>query len=128
MNKKVCAVALGLIIVTIFLTQVLAMEKRPAPKKINTVKITPTISKATGKVTGYNWSSSTITISVGGGISLTVVSDDKTSISKGKKYIKLSEIRSGDIVTINYEIRNGQKIARSILVQEKSVNTNKSKR
>jgi len=127
-NKKIYGLVLVFSIVTIFTSQVWAMERRPAPKKESTLKTMPEVSKATGKVTGYSWSNSTITISAGNGNSLTVTSDKSTLISKARKYIKLSEIKTGDIVTVSYETKKGQHIAKSIVVQEKPTATSKSKR
>ena len=86
--KKITLV-LVLVAVAIFSNQAFSMEKRPATKKAATTKTTPDVLKITGKVTGYSWSNSTITVSTGAGSSLVISIDKSTSISKTKKAIKI---------------------------------------
>lgn len=117
--KKITLV-LVLVAVAIFSNQAFSMEKRPAAKKAATIKTTPEVLKITGKVTGYSWSNSTITVSTGAGSSLVISIDKSTSISKTKKAIKMTDIRSGDYVTVTYETKRGTNIAKSIIVEEKT--------
>lgn len=97
------------------------MAKRPAAKKKSSAKPTAVVSKIEGKVTAYSWQASTITISTSSGTSLTVGIDKNTRISKAGKTIKMTDIKMGDFVTIDYELKSGRKIAKSIIVQSKTV-------
>jgi hypothetical protein len=65
------------------------MERRPAASKSREKKAAPIILKATGKITGYNWSNSTITISPSSGSTVTISADKDTSIKKAGKVSSL---------------------------------------
>lgn len=99
------------------------MAKRPAAKKKSSAKPTMVVSKIEGKVSGYSWQASTITISTSSGTSLTIDIDKNTKISKASKTVKMTDIKMGDSVIVNYELKGGRKIAKSITVQTKTVPT-----
>lgn len=121
MKKNIIVLVIAIIALIISSTQVFSMEKRPSSKKAVSPKTTPEPSKVTGKVTGYNWSNSTITVSTGAGSSLVISIDKNTSISKARKYIKLTDIKNGDYVTVTYETKKGTNIAKSIIAEEKTL-------
>lgn len=122
MKKNIFKLILIFSAVAIFASCTSSTGKGLPAKKAATGKTTSEIPRITGKVTGYNWSNSTITVS-SAGISLTIVSDKNTLISKGGKSIKLTDIKSGDIVTVTYESKKGVNTAKSIVVQVKSIST-----
>ena len=122
MKKNIFKLILIFSAVAIFASCASSTGKGLPAKKAATGKTTSEIPRITGKVTGYNWSNSTITIS-SAGTSLTIVSDKNTLISKGGKSIKLTDIKSGDIVTVTYESKKGVNTAKSIVVQVKSIST-----
>lgn len=122
MKKNIFKLILIFSAVAIFASCASSTGKGLPAKKAATGKTTSEIPKITGKVTGYNWSNSTITIS-SAGTSLTIVSDKNTLISKGGKNIKLTDIKSGDIVTVTYESKKGVNTAKSIIVQEKGISS-----
>jgi len=123
--KKITLI-LVLVAVAVFTNQAFSMEKRPVVKK-TTTKAAPEVLQISGKVSGYNWSNSTITVSANSGSSLVISADKNTSISKAKKYIKLTDIKNGDIVAVTYESKRGVNTAKWIIVQEKvAPATNKS--
>ncbi|MDP2938167.1 MAG: hypothetical protein Q8N72_02845 [Candidatus Omnitrophota bacterium] len=117
--KKITLV-LVLVAVAIFSNQAFSMEKRPAAKKTAATKTTQEILKITGRVTGYNWSNSTITVSASYGNPLVITIDKNTVISKAKKTLKMADIKSGDYVTVTYEAKKGTNIAKSIIVEDRS--------
>lgn len=120
MRKNIIVFVIVIIALIIFPTQAFSMGKRPSAKKTATTKTTPEVLKIYGRVTGYNWSNSTITVSTGAGSSLVISIDKNTSISKTRKAIKMTDIRSGDKVSVTYETKKGINIAKSIIVEEKS--------
>ena len=122
MKKNIFKLILIFTVVAIFASCASSTGKGLPAKKAATGKTTSEIPKITGKVTGYNWSNSTITI-FSAGTSLTIVSDKNTLISKGGKNIKLTDIKSGDIVTVTYESKKGVNTAKSIIVQEKGISS-----
>lgn len=122
MKKNIFKLILIFSAVAIFASCASSTGKGLPAKKAATGKTTSEIPKITGKVTGYNWSNSTITIS-SAGTSLTIVSDKNTLVSKGGKNIKLTDIKSGDIITVTYESKKGVNTAKSIIVQEKGVSS-----
>ena len=105
----------------LLVSHVYAMERRPAASKSREKKVAPTVFKATGKVVGYNWSNSTITLSVGSGSAISISADKATSITKAGKAIKLTDIKSGDTVMVTYEAKRGINVAKSIVIEAKSV-------
>ncbi len=117
MKRVIFAVILAVTASIFFVSQPYAMERRPAASK----KAAPTILKAAGKVSGYSWSNSTITISSSSGSTLTISADKDTSIKKAGKTIKFTELKSGDTVTVTYEVKRGVNVAKSIIVEAKSV-------
>ncbi|MFZ2357670.1 MAG: hypothetical protein WAW67_07635 [Candidatus Omnitrophota bacterium] len=126
--KKIILV-LVLVAVAVFTNQAFSMEKRPVAKKTADAKTTPETLKMTGRVIGYNWSNSTITVSASYGNSLVISIDKNTAISKAKKTLKLADIKNGDYVTVAYEIKKGVNIAKSVVVEDRSSSVpTKSKR
>src|SRR3989338_3728654 len=122
MKKSIFAVVLAIAVsATLFISQSYAMGRRSAASKSREKKAASTVLKATGKVTGYNWSNSTITISVSSGSAITISADKATSITKAGKAIKLTDIRSGDTVMVTYEAKRGINVAKSIVIEAKSV-------
>lgn len=117
--KKIILV-LVLVAITVFTNQAFSMEKRPAAKKKTTAKTVSEVLKITGKVSGYNWSNSTITVSASPGSSVVISVDKNTSISKARNYIKLTDIKSGDYVKVTYGVKKGMNIAKSIIVEDRS--------
>ena len=129
MKRVIFAVILAISTSIFFVSQPYAMERRPAASKSREKKVTLTILKTTGKVTGYNWSNSTVTISPSSGSTLTISADKDTSIKKAGKAIKFTELKSGDTVTVIYEAKRGINVAKSIIVEAKSVSgTTKAKK
>ncbi|MFH0732877.1 MAG: hypothetical protein V2A72_08190 [Candidatus Omnitrophota bacterium] len=126
MKKVIFAVILAVAASIFFVSQSYAMERRPAASK----KAAPTILKVAGKVSGYSWSNSTITISSSSGPTVTVSADKDTSTKKAGKVIKLMDIKSGDTVTVTYEVKRGVNVAKSIVVEAKPVSgtTTKTKK
>ena len=47
---------------------------------------------------------------------MTSVTDHITKISMGKKHEKLADLKSGDMVEVNYHSKDGKNMAYSILV------------
>ena len=123
MKKNIFKLILIFTVVAIFASCASSTGNGLPAKKAATGKTISEIPKITGKLTGYNWSNSTITISASAGSSLTIVSDKNTLISKGGKNIKLTDIKSGDIVTVTYESKKGVNTAKSIIVQEKGISS-----
>ena len=122
MKKNIFKLILIFSAVAIFASCASSTGKGLPAKKAATGKTTSEIPRITGKVTGYNWSNSTITVS-SAGTSLTIVSDKNTLVSKGGKNIKLTDIKSGDIITVTYESKKGVNTAKSIVVQLKNIST-----
>lgn len=121
MKRKIFISLLVIFLVTGLVSQAFSMAKRPAAKKKTSAKPTAVVSKIDGKVTGYSWQVSTITISTSSGTSLTIDIDKNTRISKAGKTIKMTDIKSGDAVTVDYESKGSKKIAKSIIVRTKTV-------
>lgn len=121
--KKIIFVLIFATIVSgvIFVSHPYAMERRPAASKSPDKKTAPAVLKITGKVSGYSWSNSTITISPSSGSAITVSTDKNTAITKAGKIVKLTDIKSGDVVTVAYEAKRGVNVAKSIAVDAKSV-------
>ena len=125
MKRVIFAVILAIAASIFFVSQPYAMERRPAASK----KAAPTVLKTTGKVTSYSSSNSTVTISSSSGSTVTVSADKNTSIKKAGKAIKFTEIKYGNTVTVTYEVKRGMNVARSIVVEAKSVSgTTKTKK
>ncbi|MDI6758394.1 MAG: hypothetical protein QMD94_01790 [Candidatus Omnitrophota bacterium] len=129
MKRVIFAVILAITTSIFFVSQPYAMERRPAASKSQQKKAAPTILKASGKVSGYSWSNSTITVSVSSGSPITISADKDTSIKKAGKAIKFTELKSGDTVTVTYEAKRSVNAAKSIIVEAKSVSgTTKTKK
>jgi len=123
--KRILSVLIIVSIVLVgFVHEGFAMAKRPASKKAAAqVKKASEVAKITGKVSGYNWSNSTLTVSVSGGTSVTITADKNTIIKKDGKVIKLTDIKTGDVVMIMYEAKRGINVAKSISVETRSIST-----
>lgn len=120
MKRVVFAVILAITATMFFVSHSYAMGQRPPASKKSEKKAAPTILKATGKITGYNWSNSTVTIFSSSGSTLTISAEKDTSIKKAGKPIKFTELKSGDTVTVTYEVKRGVNVAKSIIVEAKS--------
>jgi hypothetical protein len=119
MKKTIFCLAIVTLLMLGLSSQGFCMSNRPpAPKKSTTKQVEP-ILRISGKVVGYNWTSSIITISPMNGTSITIEIDKVTNISKTGKLIKMVDIKTGDMVIVDYEIKGGKKIAKVIVVQEK---------
>ena len=119
MRKRIFCLAIVALLVLGLSSQGFCMANRPPASKKFTSKQAEPIQKILGKVSGYSWSNSTITIAPISGASITIEIDKATKISKSGKWIKMSDIKTGDMITASYEIKGGKKIARTIVVQEK---------
>jgi len=113
-----CLVIIALLVLGLS-SQGFCMANRPRDSKKSASKQVEPIQKISGKVSGYSWSNSTITITTVSGTSVTAEIDKATKISKSGKSIKMTDIKTGDVVNADYEIKGGKKIARIIVVQEK---------
>lgn len=119
MSKAIFVSAI-VICVLAFVSPVFSMGQKPPAKKTSSTKITQEAPKITGRVTGYNWSKSTITVSASYGNPLVISIDKNTVISKAKKTLKMNDIKNGDYVTAAYEVKKGVNVAKSIIVKDRS--------
>lgn len=94
------------------------MAKRPRASKNTPVKQVELVQKVTGKVSGYVWSASQLTIAPPNGISITIEIDKATKILKSGNPLKMIDIKVGDAVTADYEVIGGKKIGKTIIIQE----------
>lgn len=118
-----------LVAAAVFTNQAFSMGQRPPAKKTAAVKTTPEALKMAGRVTGYNWPNSTITVSASYGNPLVISIDKNSVISKAKKTFKMNDIKNEDYVTVSYEVKRGVNIAKSIIVEDKTPSVpTKSKR
>ena len=85
------------------------------PKKGASVR--QMLNIATGKVTGYNWTASTITIVTGMKASLDFQIENDAKILKSGKAIKMKDIKVGNEVRMVYQIRGNKNIARTIAIE-----------
>jgi len=119
MRKRIFCVAIVALIVLGLSSQGFCMANRPPASKKSTSKQAEPIQKISGKVFGYDRANSTITITTVSGSSVTIEINKVTKISKSGKWIKMTEIKTGDTVATDYEIKGSKRIARIIAVQEK---------
>lgn len=83
-------------------------KKSAAPKTVKS-------AQASGSITELNIKRSTFMLfSDRGWIAITV--DKNTTLSKGKKNIKLEDMKNGDYVTVTYETVNKINIAKSVII------------
>jgi len=120
MRKRIFCVAIVALIVLGLSSQGFCMANRPPASKKSTSKQVEPIQKISGKVSGYDQLNSRITITTVSGTLITVKIDKATNISKSGKWIKMSGIKMANVVTVDYETKGGDKIARTIIVQEKT--------
>jgi len=110
--RKPVGVTLGVVVVSFFILSSLvsAMGKKP-----------PMVSKASGKVTVVNMKDSkrpTVTVKPTQGQAVTLQIDPKkTLIMKNDKAVSASDIRIGDILKADYEIKRGNNFAKRLFVQ-----------
>jgi len=104
------------------------MAGRPRDTKKAASKQMESVQKISGKVSGYSWANSTITITTTSGTSITVEIDKASKLSKAGKWIKMTDIKTADMVSVDYEIKGSKKIARIIVVKEKPKVPEKKKR
>jgi len=110
--RKPVVVTLGVVVTGVFIICSLAsaMGKKPAM-----------VSKASGKVTAVNVKDSkrpTVTVKPTQGQAVTLQIDPKkTLIMKNDKMIPASNIRPGDILRADYEVRQGNNVARRVFVE-----------
>jgi len=110
--RKPLVVTLGVIVASIFIISSLAsaMGKKP-----------PMVSKASGKVTVVNVKDSkhpTVTVKPTQGQAVTLQIDSKkTLIMRNDKVVPASDIRMGDILRADYEIRRDNNLAKRLFVE-----------
>ncbi|MBI5050557.1 MAG: hypothetical protein HZC11_06760 [Nitrospirae bacterium] len=119
MRKRIFCLAIVALLMLGLTSQGFCMANRPPASKKSTSKQVEPIQKISGKVSGYSWTNSTITITTVSGTSITVEIDKVTKISKSGKWIKMADIKTGDAVNADYETKGGKRVARTIVVQEK---------
>jgi len=119
MKIRIFCLAIVALLVLGLISQGFCMANRPPASKKSTSKQVEPIQKISGKISGYSWTNSTITITTVSGASITVEIDEVTKISKSGKWIKMTDIKTGDMVTADYKIKGGKNTARTIVVQEK---------
>ena len=119
MRKRIFCVAIVALIVSGLSNQGFCMANRPPVSKKPTPKQAESIQKVLGMISGYDRMKSTITIAPTNGSLITVEIDKTTKISKSGKWIKMTDIRTGDVVSVVYETKGGKKIAKTVIAQEK---------
>jgi len=119
MKKRISCVAIVALIVLGLSSQGFCMANRPPASKKSTSKQVELIQKISGKVSGCDQLNSTVTITTVSGTSITVKIDKATKISKLGNWIKMTDIKTGDVANADYETKGGKKIARVIIVQER---------
>lgn len=104
-------------------------------KKVNTAKPaqktspvksaeTSTLKTVTGKAVSVNTAAQAITVAVktkGKEEKTLVLLNEKTSIVVGSEKKKLEDIKKGDDLTIRYEVKDGNNVAKSIAVSPAKV-------
>jgi hypothetical protein len=128
MQKIVIASVITLIVIAGVTDQAFPMGKRPPAKKYF-VERYPQDSEAIGRVVRVDTGRPAIIISTEEYKSLILIVDLKTKLLKDGKNIKLSEIKKGNLVKVDYEIVYKDKnIAKSINVESSSMFEPKRKR
>jgi len=118
MRKRI-SVSAVIICVLVFVSLAFFMGQRPPAKKTPSAKITQEALKITGRVTGCNWSKSTITVLASYRDPVVMVIDKNTVISKAKKALKMNDIKNGDYATVSYAVKKGVNIAKSIRLEDR---------
>lgn len=119
MRKDILCLAIVALIVLGLSSQGFCMANRPPASKKPTPKQTESFQKVSGMISGYDRTKSTITIAPTNGSLITVEIDKASRISKAVKWIKMTDIKTGDVVSVVYETKGGKKIAKTVIVQEK---------
>jgi hypothetical protein len=119
--RKTIFVAAVVIWVLAFVSPAFSMVLRPPAKKTSAAKITREALKISGRVTGYNWTKSTITVLTSYKNTFIISIDKKTVITKAKKTLKMNDIKNGDYVTVLYEVKKAVNIAKSIIIEDRSL-------
>lgn len=128
MRKIVVVSVITLIIITGVAYQAFSMGKKPPAKKYF-VENYPQSSQATGRVARVDTGRPAITISTEDYESLVLIVNPETKLIKNGKNIKLSEIKKGNLVRIDYEIVYKDKnIAKTISVKSANMFEPKKKR
>ena len=120
MRKEILCLAIVALMVLGLSSQGFCMANRPPASKKPTPKQAESIQKISGMISGYDRARSTITIAPTNGSLITVEIDKATKISKSGKWIKMIDIRTGNVVSVVFETKGEKKIARTIIVQEKA--------
>lgn len=116
MRAKVFYLATAVLVLS-FSEQGFCMAKRPRVSKKPQVKQVELFQNVTGKVSGYVWAASQITIAPANGTSITIEIDKAAKILKSGNPFKMTDIKVGDAVTVEYEVIGTKKIAKTIIVQ-----------
>jgi len=119
MRKDILCLTIVALLVLGLSSQGFCMANRPPASKKPTSKQAESIQKISGMISGYDRARSTITIAPTNGSLITVEIDKATKISKSGKWIKMIDIRTGDVVSAIYETKGVKKIAKTVIVQEK---------
>lgn len=117
MRARAFIILFAIVLTVSFAPRTYSMAPRPTSGKKGSVKPIPVT--ASGKVIGYNWTASTITILTEANITVTLNIEKNTVVSKARKAIKMTDIKRGDLVTVIYEIKADKNIAKSIIIQDK---------
>ncbi|MBU4251376.1 MAG: hypothetical protein KJ647_00100 [Candidatus Omnitrophica bacterium] len=120
MRKEILCLAIVALMVLGLSSQGFCMANRPPASKKPTPKQAESIQKVSGMVSGYDRAKSTISIAPTNGSLITVEIDKASKISKAGKWIKMTDIKTGDVVSVAYETKGWKKIARTLIVQEKA--------
>ena len=108
----------GFIKVVLFAVVVLGLVSSvyaTSPKKSDSVK--EMINIATGKVTNYNWTVSTITVLSETNVTYVFQINNETKIVKARKDVKMKDIKIGNEVGVAYLIKDKKYIAKTITIQ-----------
>src|SRR3989338_310018 len=128
MRKIVIVSVITLIVIAGVTDQAFSMGKKPPARKHFVEKYTQS-SQAAGRVTRVDTGRPAITISTEGYKSLILIVNSETKLLKDGKNIKLSEIKRGNLVKVDYEIVYKDKsIAKFINVESGSMFEPKRKR
>jgi hypothetical protein len=114
MRKSILVLIVVILTVQGFAHQVFSMGDRPPMKKKGSVQKTSELLRVTGNVTAIKTDKSLIMISTREGMALDIIIDQKTTLSKGGRSIKLSDVRKGDFAKGIYETIQGKNIAKAI--------------
>ena len=128
--RRLAIVTIIIMIVLIGITQqALSMGNRPPVKKKYFVEKYPQNSEVIGRVARVDTGRSEIIISTEEYKSLILKVDSKTKLLKDDKSVKLSDIKKGNVVRVDYEIVYKDKnIAQSINVESSNMPESKRKR